>query len=322
MWSDLLPSIFPASASTFADQVDHLYAFLVALTAFFTIGISAAALYLAVRYRRRSPDEVGHPIHGSMALEVSWSIIPLLIMLVIFGWSAALFMTISRAPSDAIEVTAIGKRWMWKFQHPSGQREINELHVPIGQPVRVLIGSEDVLHSLYIPAFRVKMDAVPGKFTSLWFEATEPGRYHLFCAEFCGTNHSGMIGSVVVMTQGDYQAWLAGGLTQGPPEIAGRQLFEELACNTCHFEQDAGRGPSLVGMFGSEIRLEGGQTVTANEAYVRESIMNSQAQVVEGYAPLMPSFQGLISEEGLLQLVAYIRSLDGAAESTTAGAAP
>jgi cytochrome c oxidase subunit 2 len=209
---------------------------------------------------------------------------------------------------------------MWKVQHMDGQREINELHVPVGRPVRLTMASEDVIHSFYVPAFRVKMDVLPGRLTTMWFEATRPGTYHLFCAEYCGTRHSGMIGSIVAMEESDFQAWLEGGAVGGSLASQGEQLFQDLACNTCHREDTQGRGPVLEGLFGKTVELADGRTVVADESYIRESIVNPQARVVAGFQPIMPTFQGLVSEEGLLQLVAYIRSL-GPAEPGT-GAIP
>src|SRR5581483_2301699 len=206
----MLPNfpLFPQQASTMAGQVDALYFFLIAVTAFFSILIAAGVIAFAVRFRRRHPDEDGHPIHGSLILELTWTLIPLAIAMVIFVWGASLYFKLSYPPSNATEVYVVGKRWMWKAQHVTGQREINELHVPIGQPIKLIIGSEDVIHSFYIPDFRVKMDAVPGRNTSLWFEATKIGEYHLFCAEYCGMSHSAMIGRIVVMSPADFQDWL------------------------------------------------------------------------------------------------------------------
>jgi cytochrome c oxidase subunit 2 len=198
---------------------------------------------------------------------------------------------------------------MWKIQHPDGTREINQLHVPIGRPVRITLGSEDVIHDFSLPAFRVKMDAVPGKLTTLWFEATKVGTYHIFCAEYCGTKHSGMIGEVIAMEPQEYEMWLAGGRTSGTPVENGQRLFTDLACITCHKTDSTGRGPSLLGVFGSAVELTDGRTVIADDNYIRESIMSSQAKVVKGYQPIMPAFQGMVSEENVLQLIAYIKTL-------------
>jgi cytochrome c oxidase subunit 2 len=235
-----------------------------------------------------------------------------------FGWGAALFFKLATPPANAMEMYVVGKQWMWKVQHPEGVREINEMHVPIGRPIRITLGSEDVLHDYSIPAFRVKMDAVPGKLTTLWFEATTPGTYHIFCAEYCGTKHSGMIGQVIAMTPQDYEAWLAGGRTTGTAVQNGERLFADLACNTCHKPDSTGRGPSLAGVWNSTVALADGRKVVADENYLRESIMNSQAKVVQGFQPIMPAFQGMVTEENLLQLIAYIKTLKPA----PAGSAP
>jgi cytochrome c oxidase subunit 2 len=208
-----------------------------------------------------------------------------------------------------MEVYVVGKQWMWKVQHMDGQREINELHVPVGRPVKLIMGSEDVLHSYFIPAFRVKADVIPGRYNVLWFTATKAGTYHLFCAEYCGTRHSGMVGSIVAMEPKAFQAWLGGGEASASPVAAGERLFQNLACNTCHMTGTQGRGPVLTNVFGQPVKLQDGSTVIADEAYIRESIVNPQAKVVAGYQPIMPTFQGLVTEEQLLQLISYVRSL-------------
>ena len=310
--------LFPESASTFAAEVDALYFFIVAVSAFFTLAVSAAVLVFAIRYRRRHAGEVGAHIEGSLPLELTWSIIPTIISMVMFIWGAKLFYEMRRPPAEAMQIYAVGKQWMWKFQHIGGQREINELHVPAGQPIRVLVTSEDVLHDLYVPAFRTKIDAIPGRYSALWFQATKPGRYNIFCAEYCGTKHSGMIGTVVVMEPAQYQTWLAGGGSEGTMAERGAKLFQDLACNSCHLDSGQGRGPSLKDIVGTQVELVGGGTATVDEAYLRESILNSQAKVVRGFTPLMPTFQGLISEEGLAALIEHIKSLSP--QATTAPA--
>jgi len=305
--------LFPPSASTVASEMDALYFFIVAVCTFFAVLVTLLVVYFTLRYKRTHPDEVGADIHGSLVLELTWTFIPFVLAMVMFGWGAKVFFDLARPPRNAMEIFVVGKQWMWKVQHPDGTREINQLHVPIGRPVRITLGSEDVLHDFSLPAFRVKMDAVPGRLTTLWFEATKPGTYHMFCAEFCGTKHSGMIGEVIVMEPHDYQAWLAGGRTTGTPVENGQRLFTDLVCITCHKEDSTGRGPSLLGVFGSAVELTDGRTVVADENYLRESIMNAQAKVVKGYQPVMPAFQGQLSEENLLQLIAYIRTLKPAA---------
>jgi cytochrome c oxidase subunit 2 len=318
----ILYGIFPSQASNFAGRVDALYFFLVGVTAFFALLVVGFMVVFAIKFRRRQKDEVGQPVHGVLMLELTWTFIPLVIALVIFVWGASVFFAMARPPANAREIYAVGKRWMWKFQHVSGQREINELHIPADQPIKVLISSEDVIHSVYFPAFRVKMDAVPGRLTTMWFTPTQPGRYRLFCAEYCGTRHSGMIGSVVVMPPAEFEVWLAGGPPSTNMVEAGEKLFTDLACVTCHRDDNQGRGPTLQGLAGSTVRLRGGGTATADEAYLRESILHSQVRVTEGYQPLMPTFQGLLTEEQLNQLIAYIKSLSGPKREPAPAAAP
>ncbi len=301
--------LFPPSASTVASEMDALYFFILAVCTFFAVLVTLLVVFFTLRYKRKAPDEVGADIHGSLILELTWTFIPFVLAMVMFGWGAKVFFDLARPPRDAMEIFVVGKQWMWKVQHPDGTREINQLHVPIGRPVRITLGSEDVIHDFSLPAFRVKMDAVPGKLTTLWFEATKVGTYHIFCAEYCGTKHSGMIGEVIAMQPHDYEAWLAGGRTTGTPVQNGERLFADLACITCHKTDSTGRGPSLVGVFGSAVELTDGRTVVADENYLRESIMSSQAKVVRGYQPIMPAFQGMVSEENILQLIAYIKTL-------------
>jgi cytochrome c oxidase subunit II len=310
---------FPQQASAQATQVDAIYFFMVAVTAFFALLIGTLVAVFAIKYRRRHDDEIGVAIHGSLALEMLWSFIPLVIAMVMFAWGAKVFFDLYRPPAGAMEIFVVGKQWMWKVQHADGQREINELHVPVGRPVKLMMGSEDVIHSYYIPAFRVKADVIPGRYNSMWFTATKPGRYHLFCAEYCGTKHSGMIGWVTAMEPADFQAWLgAGGATATSPVAAGEKLFQDLACNTCHQAGPQARGPLLTGIYGKPVELQGGGTVTIDDAYLRESIVNPQAKVVAGFQPIMPTFQGMVTEEQLLQLIAYVKSLS---QQSAAGAA-
>jgi len=320
MWSGF--SLFPEQASSLAKNVDEFYFFMVAVTAFFTFAISATVLVFAVKYRRRRADDRPAEIEGSLALELVWSIIPFLITIVMFVWATALFFAQVRVPDDAIQINVVGKRWMWKLQHMTGQREINELHVPVGRPVKLNLTSEDVIHSFFVPAFRMKKDAVPGRYSVAWFRATKPGKYHLFCAEYCGTEHSRMIGQIVVMEPAEYQAWLQGGPVPVSPVAAGEKLFTELNCVTCHRGDSGARGPVLDGVAGRPVRLQGGQVVNADESYLRESIVNPSAKIVEGYQPIMPTYQGQVTEDTLLQLIAYIQSLKeprSTAEGSPAG---
>jgi cytochrome c oxidase subunit 2 len=310
--------LFPEQASTLAPQVDNLYFFVVAVTGFFAVLVAVLVAIFAIKYRDPTGERVGAPITGSIPLELGWSILPFFISMGIFAWAALVYFNIVRPPDQTLEIYSTGKRWMWRFQHIDGQSEINELHVPLGRPVKVTFTSEDVLHSLYLPSFRVKADAIPGRYSSVWFTPTKTGEFHLFCAEYCGTNHSGMIGSVIVMEPNDYQAWLSGG---GGLSMSarGEQLFQQLACVSCHLNDGSGRGPSLAGVFGTEAKLANGASVVIDDSYVRESILNPQAKLVAGYQPLMPTFQGLVNEEGVMSLIEYIKSLSGPAP---AGAAP
>ena len=300
---------FPEQASAQAAQVDGIYFFMLAVTAFFSLLIAGLVVLFAIKYRRRHKDEVGADIHGSLALELLWTIIPFMITMVMFVWGAKVFFDVYRPPAGAMEVYVVGKQWMWKAQHMDGLREINELHVPIGRPVKLIMGSEDVLHSFYIPSFRVKADVIPGRYNVLWFTATKPGRYHLFCAEYCGTKHSGMIGWVYAMEPNEFQAWLGGGNASDTPAAAGAKLFQDFACSSCHRDDALAPAPQLKGLFGKTVQLQNGGTVVADESYIRESIVLPQAKIVNGFPPIMPTFQGLVSEEQLLQLIAYVRSL-------------
>ncbi len=317
--------LFPEQASSLAGEVDALFIFLVAVTIFFSVGIALTLIVFAIKYRRRSEQERPEEIHGSLVLELTWSVIPFMLTIVMFVWGAQVFFHMNRTPDDAMTVSVVGKRWMWKLQHPTGQREINELHVPLGRPVNLTITSEDTIHSFFVPAFRIKKDAVPGRYNTAWFKATKTGTYHLFCAEYCGTEHSKMIGRVVVMEPDAYQTWLAGGPPPESPAKAGEKLFTELNCITCHRPDSAGRGPVLNGLFGKSVALQGGETVVVDQAYLRESILNPAAKITAGYQPVMPTYLGQVSEESVLQLIAYIQSLTGPGPSAplpgTAGAA-
>jgi cytochrome c oxidase subunit 2 len=227
-----------------------------------------------------------------------------------FAWGAQIYFENSRTPKNANEIYVVGKQWMWKIQHSTGQREINELHVPTGRKIKLIMTSEDTIHDLFLPAFRIKADVLPGRYTTQWFEATKPGTYHLFCAEYCGMNHSGMIGSVIVMQPTDFDNWLSGNANQQSPAVAGQQLFQSLGCVSCHGANgEGGRGPTLAGLFGRKVFLTNNQTLTADEGYIRESIENPSAKVVAGFNPIMPTFQGQVTPEQLIQIISFIKSL-------------
>jgi cytochrome c oxidase subunit 2 len=299
----------PEQASSIARSVDYLYFFITAVTVFFTTVIFAVIFFFMIKYRRRSPGERPKAIEGSLPLEVLWTAIPTLIVAVIFVWSASLYYRNSVPPKGAMEIFVTGKQWMWKVEHPEGQREINELHVPLGRPVKLTMTSEDVIHDFFVPAFRVKKDVLPGRYTTLWFEPTKLGTFHLFCAQYCGAFHAGMIGSVIVIQPDEYDRWLAGGVQGESPEAAGEKLFLQQGCGTCHLANNTGPAPSLLGMYGQPVLLTTGETVMADDAYTRESILAPRAKIVKGYIPIMPSFQGQLTEEQIGNLIAYIRLL-------------
>jgi cytochrome c oxidase subunit II len=301
--------LLPEQASTTAARLDHLTIYLLIVATIFSVMIFALIFFFAIKYRRRSEHQRVVEVKGALALEITWTVVPFLLMMVMFVWGASVFIEMSRPPDDAMNLYVVGKQWMWKTQHLEGQREINELHVPLGRPVRLTMTSEDVIHSFYMPAFRVKFDVIPGRYTTAWFNPTKPGKYHLFCAEYCGTLHSGMIGWIYVMEPAEYERWLAGGSGSESLASSGEKLFEYLACANCHRTDKPGRCPNLVGLFGSPVQLTTNETVTADEAYIRESILNPGAKIVAGYQNIMPTFQGLVTEEEVLQLIEYVKSL-------------
>ena len=309
--------LFPEQASTMAGRVDALFFFLVAVSIFFVTLIFVLIVFFAIKYRRRAAGERPEPIEGSFWLEVIWSVIPLGLTMVMFVWGAIIYIDMYNPPDDALEISIVGRQWMWKAQHPEGQSEINELHVPLGQPVKLMMTSEDVIHDFFLPAFRVKQDVLPGRYTTLWFEATKAGEYPLYCAEYCGTQHSGMIGRIVVLEPAEFQKWLSGGATGMSMADLGESLFQRFGCHTCHRGAGTPQGPALTGLFGKTVKLEGGATAIVDEDYIRESIIDPRAKIVAGYQPIMPTFKGLISEEGLLQLIAYIKSLSAAERAQT-----
>lgn len=301
-------------------QVDALYIYLLLVAGVMTTLIFLAVFVFAVKYRRK-PGIDAHQIEGSTPLEIAWSVIPFGVMLTFFIWGAVIYFRERTPPADATEVYVVAKQWMWKIEHMEGQREINELHVPTGQNIKLIMTSQDVIHSFYVPAFRLKQDVLPGRYTTLWFKATKPGRYHLFCAEYCGTMHSGMGGDIIVMEPQEYAQWLASG-TAAPLQETGRELFSSLGCSTCHRSDVQGRGPNLAGIYNKPVLLEDGRTVTADDDYLRESILNPTAKIVNGFKPVMPTFQGIVNEDQLNALIAYVKSLNAASAGTAQNNAP
>lgn len=306
----------PEQASTFAPEVDALTLFIVLVTVSITAMVFFLTILFAVMFRRKSDDDAPKPWHGNVPLEIFWTVIPVIICFIMFSWGVKVYSSIVVPPADALDIYVVGRQWMWKIQHPDGQREINTLHVPMGRPVKITITSEDVLHSFYIPAFRVKQDAVPGRYTSLWFNATKAGTYQLYCSEYCGTEHSRMIGKVVVMEEADYQKWLSEGAESGQA-LQGRKLFTKLQCITCHTGNAEAKAPNLEGIYRRHLPMShiGGNKTTegtkvfADDAYLRESILYPNAKVAAGWESIMPTYQGLVTEEELLQVIGYIKSL-------------
>jgi cytochrome c oxidase subunit II len=301
--------LFPPAASAQAGPIDDLYWFEVIVSAIMTVLIFACIVLFAWKYKRK-PGVEPIQIHGSTKLELTWSILPFLVMLIMFGWGAQLYFAAQQPPRDAMEIFVTGKQWMWKIQYPDGNREIDELHVPVGQPVKLTMASEDVIHSFSIPAFRVRHDVVPGHYDSIWFTATKPGRYHLFCTEYCGNQHAGMIGWVDVLDQRAYANWASGGGSQGTLAEQGEKLFQQFGCATCHLLDQQGRCPMLRGLYNKPVQLNDGRTVLADDAYLRESILDPNAKIVNGFeANVMPQFKGQVTEENVIQLIGYIKSL-------------
>jgi cytochrome c oxidase subunit II len=300
---------FPEQASNFAGNVDTLFMFVLLTCLFFAVLVTAVAIYAAFKYRRTSPGEVGSALEGNMVLEIGWTVIPLGIALVMFAWGAVVFVNFRTAPKNTLDIYVVGKQWMWKAQQPNGKREINELHLPVNRDVKLILGSEDVIHNFYVPDFRVKMDVVPGRYNTMWFRPTKIGKYHFFCSQYCGTNHAVMGGFVTVMDPAQYAAWLSNESGSEDPASAGEKLFTQLACVTCHFSDGTGRAPSLNGVYGAKVLLADGSTVTADDGYIRESILQPQAKIVAGFQPVMPTFQGLVTEEQIMNLTAYIKTL-------------
>jgi cytochrome c oxidase subunit 2 len=300
--------LFPEQASTFAERVDTLYWFLIGVSGFFSTLIVVLIVFFAIKYRRRS-DRLPEQTKTVLSLELAWTAIPALLVMVMFVWGSAVYLDQTVPPRGALDIYVVGKQWMWKIQHPNGRREINELHVPVGRAIKLTLASQDVIHSFFIPAFRIKQDAVPGQYRTMWFQATKPGEYHLFCAEYCGTNHSRMIGKVVVMEDIAYQQWLSGYTEQTPVE-EGQKLFVQYDCASCHETGRRQRAPQLGGLYGTEVPLANGRTAVFDENYIRESIVNPDAKVVRGFFPgIMPTFRSQLSEEQILALIAYIKSL-------------
>lgn len=301
--------LFPESASNLAPNVDHIYLALLALSTAITILVLVVALFFCIRYRRGSKADRTPPKGTPMRIEITWTLIPLLIFLGLFFWAAEEFFAMSRPPADATEIYVVGKQWMWKIQHPDGRREINELHIPVGRPVKLVMTSQDVIHDFFVPDFRTKQDVVPGRYTTEWFTPTKPGKYHIFCSQYCGTDHSRMVGWVYVMEPAEHARWLQKQPAPDSLVAQGERAFHSRGCSGCHVQSPVIHAPLLDGIFGKPVPLKDGSLVIADEQYLRDSILLPNKQIAAGYEPLMPTFQGQISEEELNAIIAYLKSL-------------
>jgi cytochrome c oxidase subunit 2 len=301
--------LFPKSASTTAPLTDHIF---FVLTAFSVLILALVFLPMCVclyKYRRGNPANRQMPAWNTNKIEITWTLIPVFITLGFFAWGAEVYFYEEVPPNDTMEINVIGKQWMWKIQHQEGNSEINELHLPVNRAVKLTMASEDVIHSFFVPAFRIKQDVVPGRFTTEWFQPTRVGNYHFYCSEYCGANHAEMQGTVYVMSQADFQAWLARNEPGNSLAREGEELFRQLGCSGCHVNSTVVHAPSLTGLYGRLVPLGDGSFARVDDTYLRDHILMPDRQVPAGYSPVMPSFRGRVSEESLLKLVAYIKSL-------------
>jgi cytochrome c oxidase subunit 2 len=302
-------ALFPTEASSYANSVDQIFFALLGLSAVLLVGLFGTMAVFLVRYREGSPASRAHRYPNSTPIEITWMVIPLLIFLAIFAWAAHLYARMYTNPPNGLHVFVVGKQWMWKIEHENGAREINQLHIPIDEDILVTLTSQDVIHSFFVPDFRVKHDAVPGSYASFWFRATKPGDYHLFCAQYCGMNHSLMIGDVIAMEPRAYATWLDDNPPQESMAQAGETIFHRVGCSGCHEATSTFHAPLLNGLYGSQVPLQTGEMVTADRQYLRDSILLPNKQIVAGFAPIMPTYQGQLSEEQVNELVSYIISL-------------
>ena len=307
--SDYPLALWPASASVSAADTDYLILAFTVLTLVLTVPIFVGITFFALYYRDGRAVNRAHSEARDVKLELSWMLIPFFLTLFFFVWGAWSYDTHRHPPAGAMEITAIGRQWMWKFQHPGGQAEINDLHVPVNQPIVVNQISQDVIHSLYIPALRIQMETLPDRYTQIWFKANRTGIYRIFCSEFCGTDHPAMDGLLYVMEPADYARWLAQSGSSGSLAVAGKALFSSYGCSGCHDAGSTVRAPSLFGVYGNPVPMERGGTLVADDQYIRDKILNPNDNLVAGYKQVMPSFKGVIPEEDLLRVIAYVKSL-------------
>ena len=321
--SSLALSIWPASASASAAETDHLIWLFTMLTLLLVVPIFIGITVFAFRYREGKQVNRKYREDRDRTLEIGWMLIPFVLTLIFFAWGAKMFIVHKNPPPNAMRIEAIGRQWMWKFQHPGGQAEINDLHVPTGEPILINMISQDVIHSLYIPALRIQMETLPGRYTQFWFNADRPGTYRILCSEFCGTDHSVMGGLLTIMTPVDYAEWLTKAGSSISLEASGQRLFAQLGCSGCHEGSNTPRAPTLAGLAGTSVPLETGGTVVADDAFIRGKILNPDANKIAGYKQVMPTYKGVIKEDEMNQLVAFIRggaTVDAA--TPTAGPTP
>lgn len=314
-----------APASAVAVEYDWLFWILVVVCGAVALAIAVFVIYCAMRFHRIRENELPPQIQGSLKLEVTWTVIPLILFLGMFAWGASLYFEMERPPANATEVYIVARQWMWKAQYLDGRREIDELHVPLGRPVKLIMTSEDVIHSFFVPAFRVKQDVLPNRYTTVWFEPTKAGKYHLFCAEYCGAKHSGMIGYIYAMEPHEYAAWLANGAAEGSLASTGEKMFHQFGCSNCHHFDGRGPCPDLRGLYRRPVQLTTGDTVIADESYIRESIVDPAAKIVAGFSNYMPVFKDVVTEDQLVELIAYIKAIGpppGTQQPSSAGEAP
>jgi cytochrome c oxidase subunit 2 len=309
-------ALWPAEASASAAETDYLIWSFTLLTLLLVVPIFIGITFFAVRYRDGRAVNRSFSEDRDRLLELGWMIIPFVLTLIFFAWGAVMFIGHKIAPANATEIQAIGRQWMWKFQHPGGQAEINDLHVPVNEPILINMISQDVIHSLYIPALRIQMETLPGRYTQLWFKADRPGAYRLLCTEFCGTDHSTMVGMLYVMTPADYGNWLTHAGSANSLATAGERLFSALGCSGCHTAGSQVRAPSLIGLYGQPVPQQDGGSKIADDTYLRDKILNPDSNLVAGYKQVMPSFKGIVHEDDMIRLIAYIKRLGTQTEAT------
>ena len=304
--------LLPVQGTDYATRTDDLFLFILLVSTFFFLLVVGLIFYFILRYRRRGPGEVTPHITHNFKLEVLWTAVPLAIVMVIFAWGFRGYMDMSVAPAGALEIQVTAKQWVWQFEYANGTRTINEIHVPVGKPVKLVMSSEDVIHGFYVPSFRIKADVLPNRYTSLWFTPTREGVHLLMCTQYCGAGHSRMEGKIYVDSDAKYQNWLENG-DQGaqamPLKDLGAQLYSSRGCIACHsLDGTRGQGPSFKGIWGETHEMAGGQSVVVDENYVRESILQPQAKIRDGFKGIMPTFQGVLRDREIQALIEFIKS--------------